>query len=382
MAFPDLSKVTGGPVDLKGQTFISQVIRDVHGDPTDPIRLFNGTLIDPQILDSSHIILDGLTLIGDAGNAAINALASGVQGVYVRRSHHVEVRHCDVSRAYIGITILESPDCVAIGNTIHDIRTDMIRYVDAERVRIQWNEAFDWRPAPGDHCDFIQGWNASLGRVNDGVVISDNCAWRGALADFAAMGINNRYYAPPRTGFTNMRVARNCLIGLAHNAMELYYDVTAEDNRIYSFPDVKSVILFAASSVKLSGNAAAGFSPNRKYSTLVPPSADPARPNMLNTPIDPSSVPGLLAEWQKARDAALRGGVPASSPTPEPAPVPETPPVSDPEPNPEEPAPEPNPEPGEETPTPTPETPPVADLAAYLGPDLIAALDARYARRA
>ena len=348
MATLDLTNIKAGDHNLFGQTYLAPRIQGIHGDPANPIRLFNGTLIAPQILNSSHIIIDGLTVRGDDTGAAIPTLTGG--GIFARWCNNLSILGCDVSRAQFGIRLLDTVDSDVVGNDVHDLRTDAYRYVNVERTRFRWNSACDWFPAVGDHCDFFQGWNNGPDHPSVGVEISDNCAWRGKSANvdgstFAAMGINDRYYALPRQGYVDLQILRNLLIGLAWTGMELYYDVTASENEKQSFHD-KISRLMATGTIRLSGNKAADYVVG-KVNLDTPPAG-----NFPRDPINPSEADALVSAWKTKRAAAL--GVVTPAPVPVPTPIPA----------PVEPAPEPIPAPVDPAPVPLPDVPPVAFTAA------------------
>ena len=333
----DLTQYPGG--DLKGQTFIDPVIDGFKGDPAKPLVLTNGTFVRAKVTNSTGLTLSGLTIVGDNSGIPVTQITG--TSLYMRFCKGVTVERCDISRGRLALQILDSQDCVIDANDIHDNRTDTIRPTNCERLRITRNAMHDWHLAAGDHCDAVQPLNIGLGHDADGVVIEDNICYRGKGS--VAQGICFRWYGLPkyanRTGFINTSVARNVLIGMAANGIDLRWPgITGADNDVISFPDVESRIL-ATPEVTLTGNKA------KRYAVGGFSNSAPAG-NSLNQVVDPSEEAALVAAWSKRVFGSAPAPVPVPVPAPEPAPAPQ--PVPVPEPAPVDPA-----------PVPVPDTPPV-----------------------
>lgn len=139
----------------------------------DQIKVNKVTFDPPVTLDASAATIKGVTLTNVVGFTLKNPRISGGgplgYGVYIRFGKYVRVEGGDISNAVRGIVIGDSTDVAAIGNKLHDLRTDGINLAGVQRAVIAANSCWAFSPiVPPDHPDCIQAWN-----VKDGPIVSD-----------------------------------------------------------------------------------------------------------------------------------------------------------------------------------------------------------------
>lgn len=316
--------------NLKGQTFVDEVIQDVHGTPENPIVITNGTVVRARLLNCSHIILTGLSILGDDTGAPVQSLTS--MALRMENSHHIKVVKNDITQAQFGIIFKGVTDGLIDANHIHHFRTDAMRGVNCHRVTASRNDVHDWMPvlttnAQGrvvnkDHCDSFQSWNDALGgKPSEDITIIDNCFHRGGGREF--QGPFFRFYSTAgRSGYTRLKISWNLIIGAQLNGIVAAWgDGEVVGNSIYAFKGADEYLtkIEAAAGFIVKDNSA----PNYKLDGVSYTKQAPAG-NILNSPIDPSEEAKLVAEW-KARVLGGAGPVvppPAPTPSPPPSPAP------------------------------------------------------------
>ena len=374
MAFPDLSKVTGGVVDLGGAAYSDVAIADRVFDAANPLVITNGTLAGCRLTRCANIHFSDVNLTKGATKYALQANGGGnirvtdfrldaigspsdAKAIEFIKVDGFVIADGDLQQFNIGIALLSSDNGQILRSRLHDFNEDCVRLVSARNVLIEDNDFHDFllvASGAGIHPDAVQGFNdkATLRQIMN-ITIRDNRVWRGAGGKF--QGIFFRNY-PGEPSPENIVIEKNIIVGSLKNGISAVGTATVKDNVVIELEagDLPH-ITWAGAGVSVTGNEAPKFTDQAVgYRTPIPAG------NKLNATMTAAAAQKLLDGWR------------SSAPTPVPDPVP----------TPEEPAPEPSPEPGEEIPAPTPPAAPVDDLAVYLGPGLIAALDARYVRRA
>jgi len=293
MPFPVLKP---GLNDLGGKTYKKWTISNYNGDPNNPTVLTNGTLVAATILNSAHIVLRDVNVLGDDTTTPVPQLRS--KALTVRQSSHITVEGSDLSRSQVGLVAILTTHLTVKGNVFHSNRDDM-HLVNSELYTIDSNEFTNHQNATGDHPDAIQVWaDKGLPHPAQGCTITNNCIHRGNGNPMQGVFIRS-YTQTQKPGWkapAGLKVSGNLLIGTAFNAIAVCGDGSVNDNDVYSYTD-KMAKIVVQGKYAIFGNEAQRFAINGQFSKAAPAG------NVLNTAIPDKlrtmTEKSLVDEWRQ-----------------------------------------------------------------------------------
>lgn len=185
-----------------------------------------------RVINSPGVVLEGLTITGQAATTGVAQTAPGPaglviglwagEGIHIEKSPGAIIRGNIITRFHQGIAFGKFDGLRIEANTIANLRTSGIVGVPGNNVTITGNgigASFPWRwgqtPA-GDHADKIHLWSAG-GNVT-GLTITDNL-----LDDGAGVAILGLFVQPKNGGFDNVTIERNTIRIGQGQAMSLGY---------------------------------------------------------------------------------------------------------------------------------------------------------------
>ncbi|MDB5463256.1 MAG: hypothetical protein JWP23_1645 [Phenylobacterium sp.] len=222
-----------------------------------------------NVQHSSRIRLSGLN---------IHALGAELpNAAMLRDSHDLSLTDSDIHEVGTGVNFLESNHVKISGNRFTNVQSDAIRGAGSY-IEVVGNSGSSFRPAEGDHPDFIQFWGSSTG-VATGNVIKDNVFERGAGAVVQGIFIENN---------ENIAITGNAMAGTMYNGISLsgIKGALIADNFVQGYTDMGTRIIVrgASADVTIRDNVAESIvnleseGQNPRYKEVHNTSIRPAKP--------------------------------------------------------------------------------------------------------
>jgi nitrous oxidase accessory protein NosD len=144
----------------------------------------------PINIDARAATMSGVVFFKTGGvNWTGGTIIGTGYGVSISNSERISVSATDVSGGTRGIVINNSTDVKVLRNKLHGLRTDGVDIV-GQRILVEGNQIWDMSPAPADHPDGIQMWNATGSQTRDVTI-------RGNIITGAMQGIFGRSTGVP-----------------------------------------------------------------------------------------------------------------------------------------------------------------------------------------
>lgn len=372
----DLSNISGGVVDLGGQTVSGLVLSGRVFDPANPVVIRNGTIAGWKLTGCANIEFSGVQfqrgasyyamLVSGGGNITVenfdldgSGSGSSDKALEFVNTKGVTLADGDMHHFNIGVAFRSCDAVELLRSDFHDFSEDCIRLVSVQGGLIEACEFTDFSlvaSGAGIHPDAIQTFMEN-GRQNKDITIRRNLIWRGKGGPYQGIFIKPLAGIAP----TGVVIEENIILGTLKNALITYGESQVRDNVVGDMDGSLPHISWSGQNVSLTGNTAPKYTDTAiGFKTPVPAG------NWLNSFVMvPGDAQALADAWRAKYRAALPAPapepVPAPTPEPAPAPVPEPTPTEPPvvvAPAPVEPAPAPEPAPVEPAPIPVPDVPP------------------------
>ena len=245
----DLSKITGGLVDLGGQTISGLALIDRSFDAANPLTITNGVIESWRLTNCANIRFRDVDLIRSASaNAALYVRGGGAIHLTDFRldaagspgdAKAIElvgvtdwvIADGDLRQFNIAIAARSSDNGQILRNDFHDFNEDCIRLVSARGVVIEDNDFHDFllvASGAGIHPDAVQGF-VENGRQIQNIAIRANRIWRGQGGAFQGIFFRNYPGVTPPIGVT---IERNNIVGSTKNAISAVGGATVRDNMV------------------------------------------------------------------------------------------------------------------------------------------------------
>ena len=338
----DLTNITGGLVDLGGQTISGLALSGRVFDPANPVVITNGTVSGWKLTGCANIKFSGVSFAKGASYYAL--LASGGGNITVENfdldgsgsgssdkalefvnAKGVTLADGDLHGFNIGIAFRSCDAVAVLRSDFHDFNEDCIRLVSVQGGLIEANEFTDFSlvaSGAGIHPDAIQTFMEN-GRQNKDITARRNLIWRGDGGPFQGIFIKPLAGIAP----TGVLLEENIILGTLKQAIATYGETVIRDNIVGDMDGSLPHISWSGNQVSLTGNTAPKYTDTAiGFKTPVPAG------NYLNSfRMLPGDAQALADGW-RAKYRAAPAPLPAPVPDTTEPPVAETPPVSDPTP--------------------------------------------------
>lgn len=209
-----------------------------------------------KVLRSKDIHFDNVSIHGSLDGDPSN----DVSGLQFRWSSNVSVTNSEFQQLERGLLVSQVNDAMVYGNTVHDMRSDGLDFVEVGNVKITGNTIGNFRPAPGDHPDGIQFWTRKSKSASHDVLIADNVILRSEGEHIQGIFMRDEELV---LHYERMVITNNLVVGTGYHGISIggAKGLTITNNTLITYDGEKKTWLKVTGSddVTIIGNSATVF---------------------------------------------------------------------------------------------------------------------------